>query len=92
MREEKKATRESYGEALVELGKENENVVVLDADLSGATKTSIFAKEFPERFFDIGIAEQDMMGTAAGLSTCGKIPYASTFAVFAAARISRRCA
>ena len=86
MKEEKKATRQSYGEALAELGRKNEKVVVLDADLSGATKTNIFAKEFPERFFDIGIAEQDMMSTAAGLSTCGKIPYASTFAVFAAGR------
>ena len=84
--DKKIATRESYGEALAELGKENKNVVVLDADLSGATKTSIFAKEFPERFFDIGIAEQDMMGTATGLSTFGKIPYVSTFAVFAAGR------
>ena len=80
------ATRQSYGEALVELGEENENVVVLDADLSSATKTALFAKKFPDRFFDIGIAEQDMMGTAAGLSTFGKIPYASTFAVFAAGR------
>ena len=86
MKEEKKATRQSYGEALLELGKENENVVVLDADLAGATKTGIFAKEYPERFFDMGIAEQDMMSTAAGLATCGKIPYASTFAVFAAGR------
>ena len=86
MKEEKKATRESYGEALVELGRKNKNVVVLDADLAGATKTNIFAKEFPNRFFDIGIAEADMIGTAAGLSTCGKIPYASTFAVFAAGR------
>lgn len=82
----KKATRQSYGEALLELGKENNHVVVLDADLSTATKTSIFAKEFPDRFFDIGIAEADMMGTAAGFATCGKIPYASTFAVFAAGR------
>ena len=80
------ATRQSYGEAVAELGEENKDVVVLDADLSGATKTSIFAKKFPDRFFDIGIAEQDMMGTAAGLSTFGKIPYASTFAVFAAGR------
>ena len=80
------ATRQSYGEALVELGEENENVVVLDADLSSATKTALFAKKFPDRFFDMGIAEQDMMGTAAGLSTFGKIPYASTFAVFAAGR------
>lgn len=84
--DEKKATRQSYGEALAELGRKNSNIVVLDADLSAATKTSIFAKEFPERFFDIGIAEQDMIGTAAGFATCGKIPYASTFAVFAAGR------
>ena len=81
-----KATRQSYGEALVELGKENENVVVLDADLANATKTIEFAKEFPQRFFDIGIAEADMIGTAAGMSLCGKIPYASTFAVFASGR------
>ncbi len=84
--DKKIATRQSYGEALAELGEENKNVVVLDADLSGATKTSVFAKKFPDRFFDIGIAEQDMMGTAAGLSTFGKIPYASTFAVFAVGR------
>lgn len=84
--ESKKATRQSYGEALLELGKENEKIVVLDADLSTATKTEIFAKEFPERFFDMGIAEANMLGTAAGLATCGKIPYASTFAVFAAGR------
>lgn len=81
-----KATRESYGEALLELGKENKNVVVLDADLSSATKTNLFAKEFPNRFFDMGIAEQNMMSTAAGIATCNKIPYASTFAVFAAGR------
>lgn len=86
MKEEKKATRQSYGEALLELGRKNENIVVLDADLSGATKTNIFAKEFPKRFFDMGIAEGNMFGTAAGLATCGKIPYASTFAVFAAGR------
>lgn len=84
--ENKKATRESYGEALKELGSENEKIVVLDADLSGATKTNIFAKSFPERFFNIGIAEQDMVGTAAGLATTGKIPYASSFAVFLAGR------
>lgn len=83
----KKATRQSYGEALLELGKKNENVVVLDADLAGATKTNIFAKEIPERFFDMGIAEQDMIGTAAGFATCGKIPFASTFAVFATGRV-----
>lgn len=84
--ENKKATRQSYGEAIAELGKENKDVVVLDADLAGATKTNIFAKEFPERFFDMGIAEQDMIATAAGFATCGKIPYASTFAVFATGR------
>lgn len=82
----KKATRQSYGEALLELGKENENIVVFDADLSTATKTNLFAKEFPDRFFDMGIAEQNMISTAAGMATCGKIPYASTFAVFAAGR------
>ena len=82
----KKATRQSYGEALLELGKKNKNIVVFDADLSTATKTNIFAKEFPERFYDMGIAEQNMISTAAGMSTCGKIPYASTFAVFAAGR------
>ena len=81
-----KATRESYGEALIELGKMNKNVVVLDADLSPATKTNGFAKSFPDRFFNMGIAEQDMIGTACGFATCGKIPYASTFAVFATGR------
>ena len=80
------ATRQSYGEALAKLGEENKNIVVLDADLSGATKTAIFAKKFPDRFFDMGIAEQDMIGTAVGLSTFGKIPFASTFAMFAAGR------
>lgn len=80
------ATRESYGKALVELGKKNKNIVVLDADLAGATKTDMFAKEFKDRFFDMGIAEANMMATAAGFATCGKIPYASTFAVFAAGR------
>lgn len=82
----KKATRQSYGEALLELGKENEKVVVFDADLSTATKTNLFAKEFSNRFFDMGIAEQNMISTAAGMATCGKIPYASTFAVFASGR------
>ena len=86
MKDIKKATRQSYGEALAELGKENENVVVFDADLSTATKTMLFAKKFPDRFFEMGIAEQDMLATAAGFSTCGKIPYVSTFAVFAAGR------
>ena len=79
-----KATRQSYGEKLAELGEKNKDIIVLDADLSAATKTSIFAKKFPERFFDMGIAEQDMMSTAAGMSTFGKIPYVSTFAMFAA--------
>lgn len=80
------ATRESYGKKLAELGRKNKDIVVLDADLAEATKTNIFAKEFPDRFFDMGIAEANMMGTAAGLATCGKIPYASTFAMFAAGR------
>ena len=70
--DKKIATRQSYGEALKELGKENKDIVVLDADLSSATKTNIFAKEFPERFFDMGIAEANMMATAAGFATCGK--------------------
>lgn len=82
----KKATRESYGEELEKLGKENNKIVVLDADLSSATKTSIFAKSIPERFFDMGIAEQNMMSTAAGMATCDLIPYVSTFAMFAAGR------
>lgn len=84
--EKKIATRQSYGEALEKLGEKNDKIVVLDADLSGATKTGIFAKKFPERFFNIGIAEQDMVTTSAGMSTMGKIPYLSTFAVFAAGR------
>ncbi len=79
------ATREAYGQALIELSK-NEKVVVLDADLAKATKTAEFKKECPERFFDMGIAEQDMIGTAAGLAVSGKIPFASTFAIFAAGR------
>ncbi|EIW00399.1 LOW QUALITY PROTEIN: transketolase, alpha subunit, partial [Thermoanaerobacter siderophilus SR4] len=81
-----KATREAYGEALVELNKRNKNVVVLDADLSKSTKTAEFQKVCPERFFNIGIAEADMIGTAAGLATCGKIPFVSTFAIFAVGR------
>ena len=81
-----KATRESYGDALVELGAKYEKLVVLDADLANATKTQGFKKAFPEKFFDMGIAEQDMIGTAAGLSIGGKIPFASTFAVFATGR------
>lgn len=82
----KKATRESYGEALAELGDKYENLYVLDADLAAATKTGIFKKKFPERFFDCGIAEANMMGVAAGLATTGKIPFASTFAMFASGR------
>ncbi|MGI5858152.1 MAG: transketolase family protein [Tepidanaerobacteraceae bacterium] len=80
------ATREAYGEALAEIGEEIKDIVVLDADLSGSTKTAIFAKKFPERFFNMGIAEQNLMGTAAGFATCGKIPFASTFAIFATGR------
>ena len=80
------ATRDSYGNALAELGKEKENLVVLDADLAAATKTATFKKAFPERHIDCGIAEANMMGIAAGLATCGKVPFASTFAMFAAGR------
>ena len=82
----KKATRESYGEALKELAAEYKDLVVLDADLAAATKTGVFKKACPERFFDCGIAEANMMGVAAGLASCGKIPFASTFAMFAAGR------
>ena len=80
------ATRESYGNALAELGKEKENLVVLDADLAAATKTGIFKKAFPERHWDVGIAEANMTGIAAGLATCGKVPFISSFAMFAAGR------
>ena len=80
------ATRDSYGNALAELGKEYENLVVLDADLAGATKTSVFQKAFPNRHIDCGIAEANMTGIAAGLATCGKIPFASSFAMFSAGR------
>ena len=80
------ATRESYGNALAELGAQNPNVVVLDADLAGATKTGVFKKAFPERHIDCGIAEGNMMGVAAGLATCGKVVFASSFAMFAAGR------
>ncbi len=84
--ENKIATRQSYGEALADLGEKNENIIVLDADLSNATKTNIFAKKYPNRFINVGIAEQNLLGIAAGISTYGKIPYVSTFAVFAAGR------
>ena len=83
---DKIATREAYGNALAELGEINKDIVVLDADLAEATKTCIFKKKFPERFIDCGIAENNMFSVAAGLSTCGKIPFASTFAMFAAGR------
>ena len=81
-----KATREAYGEALKKLAASNPNIVVLDADLSGSTKTSEFKKVSPERFFNVGIAEQNLIGTAAGLSLAGKVPFASSFAMFAAGR------
>jgi len=81
-----KATRESFGEALAEIGAENERIIVFDADLAGSTKTSVFAKKFPERFFDCGIAEANMMSIAAGTAASGLIPFASTFAMFAAGR------
>ena len=80
------ATRDSYGNALVELGREHDDLIVLDADLAGATKTGVFKKEFPDRHWDCGIAEANMTGIAAGLSTCGKVPFISSFAMFAAGR------
>lgn len=80
------ATRDAYGEALLELGRERADIVVLDADLSGSTKTGKFAKAFPDRFYNIGISEQDLIGTASGLSLTGKLPFASTFAVFETGR------
>lgn len=83
---EKKSTRQAYGEVLAELGEVNENIVVLDADLSGSTKTAIFAKKFPERFFNAGIAEGNMIGVAAGLAAAGKTVFASSFAMFAVGR------
>lgn len=78
--------RDVYGQTLVELGRRNKDIVVLDADLSGSTRTSLFAKEFPERFFNFGVAEQNMMACAAGLASCGKIVFVSTFAIFASGR------
>ena len=84
--DKKVATRESYGNALAEVGKDHEDLVVLDADLAGATKTEIFKKAFPERHIDCGIAESNMMGIAAGLAACGKVPFASSFAMFATGR------
>ena len=83
---EKLYARDAYGKALVELGKQNPNIIVLDCDLSGSTRTGLFAKEFPDRFFNFGVAEQNMMATAAGLASCGKTVFASTFAIFASGR------
>lgn len=80
------ATREAYGAALAELGKTNPRIVALDADLAGSTKSAMFGKANPDRFFDMGISEADMIGTAAGLATCGKIPFASSFSVFVTGR------
>ena len=82
----KSATREGYGKGLLELGREHDNVVVLDADLAGSTKTGVFKKEFPDRHFNCGIAEANMMCVAAGLSTAGMVPFASSFAMFASGR------
>lgn len=86
MAAEYKSVRKEYGNTLVKLGRENRNIVVLDADLSCSTQTQMFAKEFPDRFFNVGIAEQDLMTTAAGLACTGKIPFVSTFAMFATGR------
>ena len=86
MNREYKSVRSEYGNTLVELGKINKDIVVLDADLSSSTQTKLFAKEFPERFFNVGIAEQDLITTAAGLACTGKIPFVSTFAMFASGR------
>ena len=83
---EKKSLRDEYGAALADLGEINKDIVVLDSDLSSSTRTSVFAKKFPERFFNMGVAEQDMLSTAAGLAAAGKIPFASTFAIFATGR------
>ncbi len=85
-KKERKSIRSAFGKALVEVGKENENVVVLDSDLAGSTQTKLFANEFPDRWFDCGIAEADMTTTAIGLSTTGKIPFLASFAVFATGR------
>src|SRR5574344_1495804 len=85
-RNKKSSIREAFGNALVEVGKENNDVVVLDADVSASTQTKIFQKEFPDRFFDMGISEQDMLATAAGLASQGKIPFTACFAVFATGR------
>ena len=86
MSQEQLYQRDIYGSTLVELGKSNKDIVVFDADLSGSTRTGLFAKEFPERFFNFGVAEQNMMSTAAGMSSCGKTVFVSTFAIFATGR------
>ena len=83
---DKIATRDAYGATLVEIGNESENLVVLDADLAAATKTGMFKKAHPDRFFDCGIAENNMIGAAVGLALSGKVPFAATFAMFAAGR------
>ena len=80
--------REAFGRTLVELGEKNKNVIVLDADLGSSTKTTYFAEKFPDRFFQCGIAEQNMIGVASGLSICGKIPFVSSFAVFVTKRVA----
>ena len=85
-RTNKKSIRSAFGKTLAKLGETNDKIVVLDADLSCSTQTKIFAKEFPERFFDCGIAEQDMVATATGLAAVGKIPFAASFAVFVTGR------
>ena len=87
---EKKATRDSYGEALVMLAEKRPDLVVLDADLAAATKTGTFKKAYPDRFFDCGIAEANMMGVAAGIASTGKLVFASSFAMFAAGRKNSR--
>ena len=78
--------RDAYGEALIELGEKNEDIMALDADLANSTRTARFGKKFPQRFFDFGVAEQNMMGVAAGLASSGKIPFVSTFAIFGSGR------
>ena len=78
--------RDAYGQTLVELGRTNKDIIVLDADLSSSTRTGMFAKEFPDRFFNFGVAEQNMISTAAGLASCGKVVFLSTFAIFATGR------
>lgn len=87
---EKLGTRDVYGQTLIKLGTENKDIVVLDADLSSSTRTAKFREKFPDRFFNIGVAEQDLMGTAAGLAAAGKMPFVSTFAIFSTGRAWNR--